>query len=170
MEKWKTIAFESEYEVSSFGSVRNKKTLRIKSTRLDKYGYSRVTLYPSGKTYTIHRLVALTHLPNVNQESQVNHIDGNKLNNATSNLEWCSAKENVEHSIKTGLRPFIDISGCNNPMASFTEENVEEIRRLYSEGKTIRQIAAIYGEDKGKRVYEKIRRLVRGQQYANKTR
>ena len=59
---WKTIEFEPNYEVSIFGEVRSKITNHVKSLRLNKGGYSRVTLYPSGKTYSIHRLVALTFL------------------------------------------------------------------------------------------------------------
>lgn len=57
--QWKTIPFEDMYEVSSTGEVRNRQTLHIKSQRYDRYGYKRVTLYPSNKTYTIHRLVML---------------------------------------------------------------------------------------------------------------
>lgn len=63
MEIWKIIPHEQGYEVSSLGRIRNRITLKIKSLRFDRYGYKRVTLYPSGKTYTIHRLVMLTFEP-----------------------------------------------------------------------------------------------------------
>ena len=63
---WKTIDLEPNYEISDLGEVRNKFTKKVKSLRVDRGGYSRVTLYPSGKTYHIHRLVALAFLKNEN--------------------------------------------------------------------------------------------------------
>lgn len=57
MEQWKKIQDEPIYSVSSKGSIKNNQTDHIKSLRLDKDGYQRVTLYPSGKTYRIHSLV-----------------------------------------------------------------------------------------------------------------
>ena len=96
---WKIIPFEVNYEVSQNGEVRNATTKHIKSLRKSERGYLRVTLYPSGKTYSIHRLVAITWLDNNNKLPSVNHKDGNKLNNKVSNLEWCTPKENTRHAI-----------------------------------------------------------------------
>lgn len=52
----------------------------------------------------LHRLLAITFIPNPLNKPQVNHKDGNKLNNALSNLEWATRKENIQHSFDTGLR------------------------------------------------------------------
>jgi hypothetical protein len=96
-EVWKEVANYDNYEVSSFGNVRNSKTGRIlKST--NKGGYCYVGL-SCGKTksYMVHRLVALSFIPNPENKAQVNHIDKNGLNNKLSNLEWTTNQENSIH-------------------------------------------------------------------------
>lgn len=73
---------------------------------LDKgTGYYLVTLVNNGvrKNQYIHRLLAQNFIPNSLNKPQVNHIDGNKQNNALSNLEWVTAKENSRHAVDIGL-------------------------------------------------------------------
>jgi hypothetical protein len=53
--------------------------------------------------FTIHRLIAETFIPNIDNKPEVNHKDGNKLNNHIDNLEWSTHKENCEHRELTGL-------------------------------------------------------------------
>ena len=62
-------------------------------------GYQCVSLWICGKKYTrkVHRLVALAYVPNPDDKPQVNHIDEDKTNNHVSNLEWVTAKENMNH-------------------------------------------------------------------------
>lgn len=72
-------------------------------------GYKYVTLYKSGELYqgiSVHRLVALAHIPNPENKPWVNHKDGNKANNNALNLEWTTIQENILHSIETGLRTY----------------------------------------------------------------
>jgi len=53
-----------------------------------------------GKKHSVHRLVAIAFIDNFNKKTDVNHIDGNKLNNNINNLEWVTKSENIKHSIK----------------------------------------------------------------------
>lgn len=59
----------------------------------------------AGRIEFVHRLVAKAHCPNPESKPFVNHIDGNKLNCAAGNLEWCTAAENARHAVDTGLTP-----------------------------------------------------------------
>lgn len=113
---WKTIQNETNYEVSSEGQVRNKQTKQIKSLRYSNKGYARVTLYPSGKTYSVHRLVAENFIINPDNYPSVNHKDGNKANNRLENLEWCTPKQNTRHAIDViKTMSTADWSGIRNP-------------------------------------------------------
>lgn len=123
---WKIIDKEPQYEVSDEGLVRNVNTGHIKSLRYDRYGYLRVTLYPSGKTYTIHRLVAGAFLPEIEGGVQINHINGVKEDNRVCNLERCTASHNCKHR-STQLYPD-QIKGEANPMAVLNEESVRRIK------------------------------------------
>lgn len=118
LEKWKEIkGFKGKYFVSNLGNIRsaytsryNKKFKRaviierIKDLKqcVDKQGYKIVTLYKNNKrkTYKVHRLVAETFIPNPKALPVINHINENKIDNNVKNLEWCTQKQNVIHSIK----------------------------------------------------------------------
>ena len=100
MVEWRKIQGHPNYSVSSDGDVRNdiaRKTLvpfgsanRYVGVRLGKGNYRRV-----------HRLVAEAFIPNPENKPCVNHKDGNKRNNAASNLEWCTQEENIRHSFQS---------------------------------------------------------------------
>lgn len=159
-ELWKVIPFESNYEVSTYGRIRNASTQQIKSQRFDRYGYKRVTLYPSAKTYVVHQLVAKVWLGDMSQTLQINHKDFDKTNNYVDNLEWCSIKENCRHR-EDHLDPR-RLDGSKNPVSTYTEEEVLQIRELYSDGKKYRDIARMLG-----RHSEAIRRIVRRESWTH---
>lgn len=96
MEIWKEIPNYTNYEVSSIGRVRNKKTNRILSV-LENKGYLSVAIYNDcgRKYFLIHRLVGKVFLKKPNELRQINHKDENPKNNSVNNLEWCTAKYNV---------------------------------------------------------------------------
>lgn len=120
LEEWRpVIGFEGHYEVSNKGNVRSldrtifdlngRRKRFIKGVALkpskDKDGYCFVRLHSQGSGYTyfkVHRLVALIFIPNPNNLPCVNHIDFNRSNNIVENLEWCSSKQNYEHSMRAG--------------------------------------------------------------------
>lgn len=92
--------YEGKYKISRNGIVFN--AVRHSVLKQQNYnGYCYVTLYSgkknSGKLYRVHRLVALTYIPNPDNLPQVNHKDENKQNNSVENLEWCSARYNTNY-------------------------------------------------------------------------
>lgn len=97
---WKQFR-DSIYEISKMGHVRNINTKQIIKPRTEKDGYLLVTLWSTlkGKTFKVHRLVAECFLANVSNKPQVNHKDSQRDNNFVCNLEWSTAKENIDHGI-----------------------------------------------------------------------
>lgn len=139
-ELWKDIKnFEGFYQISNFGRVKSlggwcgtaKRKERIRSTSLTFDGYVKIRLIHQGKdkTMRIHRLVAETFIPNPEGKDTVNHIDGNKLNNTVTNLEWIDRSEQMLHAYKLGLKKAI--IGSRNCNAKLTDEQVREIRKVY---------------------------------------
>lgn len=126
MEEWRLIHQEPGYSISSLGRVMNNFTKHIKSIRYDRYGYPRVTLYPSGRTYTIHRLIMTNFYPAEMWNEHVNHIDNNRANSILSNLEWVTAKENIAHVFRQNRNH--DVNGELNPMAKLSIHDVWNIR------------------------------------------
>lgn len=106
-EIWKSVKNFPNYEVSNFGRVRNKqKDLMMSPTKDSSNGYLVVNLFSDSKHYKkqyVHRLVAEAFIPNRHAKRTVNHIDGNKINNALENLEWATDSENMKHAFVNGL-------------------------------------------------------------------
>ena len=117
-EIWKNITIQpycDYYMVSSLGKVKrikecskynnSSKRLGILNQPIGSWGYKvvKLTVFGNSKSFLVHRLVAMAFLENEKEKKQVNHIDGNKLNNCVDNLEWVTPKENIQHAYDTGL-------------------------------------------------------------------
>jgi hypothetical protein len=133
-EIWKFIDGFDRYQVSNFGKVRNNLTGRILKQRIcKKNGYLMLALCKDGvrKVRTIHSLIANAFIIKDFNGSEVNHKDGNKLNNAPSNLEWVTRSQNNKHAIDSGLR--IPARGERQHSAKLREQDVLQIRKVYKE-------------------------------------
>lgn len=102
MEEWKQIDGYDNYEVSTWGNVRNVKTGKLLKQQENHNGYLRVNLYKNGKSkhFGVHRLVAIAFIPNPYNKPTVNHIDEDKYNNHADNLEWATMREQNVHGTR----------------------------------------------------------------------
>ena len=108
--QWKKIIIDGKetfYSVSNYGEVRNDSTRTLLGGHVNNNGYRMVHLRQRmNKMCSVHRLVMKAFKPCDNMDDlQINHIDGNKLNNYIENLELSTALENMRHSYINGLQP-----------------------------------------------------------------
>lgn len=103
---YKTLSNFTRYTIYDNGKVFDSKLNTFISYQVSKDGYCKVTLRSdegNRKTFSIHRLVALCFIENPYNKPTVNHIDGNKLNNFVSNLEWATRSEQTQHAWDNNL-------------------------------------------------------------------
>lgn len=140
MEQYKLIPGFERYAIYKAGFVKNMKTDRVLKFDFVSKGYPLVTLCYKGKTkrFYIHRLVATLFIPNPENKPQVNHINGIMSDSRVENLEWNTAKENIQHAYRIGLTRITQNAKIN-------EVTVHKIRSLYT-GKhgEFRSIAKIF--------------------------
>lgn len=145
-EVFKSIIGFEDYQVSSFGVVKNKHGRSLKQ-RIDKYGYATITLCKNGvtKNFFVHRLVALTFILNSEIKETVNHKNGVKTDNRVENLEWATQSENNKHAYDMGLSKPHGAKGEKNGHAKITDIQRQEIINSLKKGEKQKDIAAVYG-------------------------
>lgn len=156
MEIWKSIPGFSKYEASSQGRLRSIDYKRSGKKQVLKpavdQGYLKTMLQRDDgtyKTWRVHRWVALAWLGN-GDGLEINHIDGDKLNNCPTNLEYCTRSENLKHAYRTGLEKAK--KGQDGNTAKLTNEQVFEIRAYVKEHgklKNRKTLATKYGVTEG---------------------
>lgn len=142
-EFWKDIeGYKGIYKISNLGRVKTlertvlfghtKRLLKegVRTPVKSKEGYWVITLSNKRKKklFSIHRLVATHFIPNPNNYPEVNHINGDKEDNDSRNLEWCTRRQNIEHAHTTGLTKQ---NGVDSHWAKLTNEQVISIRSIY---------------------------------------
>lgn len=133
----------ASYYITDKGEVfskSNKGVFRKKATTLNKKrGY--IYVRTDYGNYIVHRLVALAFIDNPENKPEVNHKDGNKLNNCVENLEWVTSKENINHAIRAGLiKPF----ERNQGNIKYTNEQCKEVINRIKNGMTYVVAGSIY--------------------------
>lgn len=124
MENWKPVANYEEYDVSDCGNVRRKG--RLLKPWIINSGYYVVSLCKNSKksNFTVHSLVANAFLEKTN--SEIDHVDRNKLNNNVSNLRWVRRAENNWNtgwrSTNTGLK-HINVTDAGNYRVCIQRKN-----------------------------------------------
>lgn len=152
-EEWKPVkGYEGRYEVSNLGRVRSLKRATTNGVVLKqtiKHGYMHVCLSKENKPSTkrVHRLVAEAFIANPMGKPVVNHIDGDKTNNAASNLEWATNSENELHSFRVlGKKPNIPWKG--KPRKFARKLSYADAVAIIDSKRPSRELAAEFGVSK----------------------
>jgi len=143
---WKDVILDgivTNYEVSNTGLIRNKSNGNVLSNVIANNGYYVVNLHINNlqHTKTIHRLVANTFIPNPENKPQVNHINGNKLDNRVENLEWNTQLENIQHAFNNGLMP----KGSEWSFSKYADDQIHLVCKLLEYQIPIRLITDLTG-------------------------
>ena len=135
-ENWQIISLYPKYEASELGRIRNAETKYILKPYLTNRGYNTVGFWVDGKKkrLSVHRLVAMTFMLNPDNLPEVNHINGIKTDNRSTNLEWASGSTNVAHAYSSGLHK----TKLNSKMVL----KISEYRKL---GKSLREVGRLLG-------------------------
>ena len=166
-EIWKVIdGYDGRYEVSNQGNVKSNygvgRILKPAITSWNNHPIKALILNKNGKQKCckVHRLVAEAFIDNPDNKPEVNHKDGNSLNNNDWNLEWNTHDENMKHATKNRL---LDMKGEKHWKSILTEITVREIRSKYTPKKYTQQMLSTeYNVSK-----RQIRNIITGKQWGH---
>lgn len=133
-ESWKFIPNFNRYQASNLGRIRsinykNSGLIKVLIPSMAKDGYLKTMLlndYGKYKSWTVHKFITRAFYGLIPVNKEINHKDGNKLNNAIINLEYCTHAENCKHACDNGL--WTIRRGNLNGMAKLTKEQVIKAR------------------------------------------
>lgn len=118
------VIYDTDYLVFENGDIFNTNGHKLKPSH-DTKGYCQCLI--NGRSVKLHRIVGKCFVPNPSNKPEINHIDGNKDNNAAWNLEWTDRLGNIRHAYENGLiKPFV---GEQCPNHKLTEQQVDYIRK-----------------------------------------
>lgn len=164
------IDYEDLFSISITGELFSKRSNRFLKKTVGSNGYYTIATKIGGRSgkdicFKLHRLVAKAYIPNPLNLPEVNHKDGNKLNNNLDNLEWVSHKDNMAHASTLGLTNYMPrdnrVASTSYSKCILTENNVSEICSLYNEGFTQEAIAESFSISRSA-IYHILRKHNRG--------
>lgn len=162
MEIWKDIEhYEGKYQISNLGRIKSLpricdskggKCRKVKGSILKQFiikGYYYINLNDKGlKQFRVNILVAKHFITNPNNLPIVNHINCNKLDNASTNLEWCTAQYNTTHASISGLLKGKK-AGEKHHNAKLSLKKVNHIRERLSKGEKGRLLSKEFRVSEG---------------------
>ena len=137
MRKLQLEGCNKEYLIDEDGNIFDIKENKYRKPTITEKGYLKMSFYINGKykRFFIHRLVMMVFNPVENMDKfQINHIDGNKLNNNVKNLEWCTLLENMQHAWNNKLCKNSTPSGNNAHHKKINEDIAKNIREDLNNG------------------------------------
>jgi len=141
----KILKLYPDYKIFENGKVWSNLSNKFLKPQLSLNGYYKFSLRNKNNgcsNVLLHRLIALAFIPNPYDLPQINHKDGNKLNNSLNNLEWCTPLYNVRHAYKNNLmKPAI---GPALPQTKLLPKQVIEIKDLFNSKLSRKEIAHIF--------------------------
>jgi hypothetical protein len=153
------------YSVSNHGRIHSRISNRIITGSITSEGYRRILIsavpgHRNKRSYYIHRLVCEAFNGKPLDGQQVDHVDGDKLNNWADNLEWVECLENIRRAIENGVRP--SQRGVDSVRAKLTAEQVRVIRSTPPRHGVLTELARRYGVSR-----EVVSRARKGTTYRN---